>query len=539
MRILLSLGAVALAAAFSATAARDICGAAAMAAVSATAVDPVCAAAEVEGRVVDADGRPVAGAWVTAWSDPRVTRTVYADARGRFRLDGTRAALHLRATAPGFDTARTTLPPAGAGPLTLSLRPAAGELAGAAFLAALPEGEEKRRFALDCTGCHRQDERVMYPGGRPRTAPEWSAAVTRMLGYAGAHTRFPVISADRDAAATAAWLSAHVPPRATVRDVALPPPSPATVTEYAHPVETDLPHDVAVDGDGQVVVTGMLSHRMFVLDPATGAFRTVETPLERANPRAVEVDADGTWWVLFGGPMRVASYAPAAGRWRTWDVGMYPHSIARDSHGRVWFNGHFTRDPERIGHLDPATGAVRTFDVPSTPELRAGAGPIPYDLRLAPDGTVWGSELHGNRIFRFDPATERFAAWTMPQTHSGPRRMDFDAAGTLWIAEYAGNRLTSFDPRAERFTRHALPVPDALPYIARADGRRGVVWVGTGAADAVFRFHPATGRWDTYPLPTRGALVRHLDVDERTGALWAAYGASPGVAPRIVRVEPR
>jgi virginiamycin B lyase len=511
----------------------------AAAAVSAAALDDVCPSHPMAGRVMDASGAHVGGAWVTTWADARVQRTVYADAEGRFDVslpDGD--SVFFRVTAAGYDTFRAVLRRRDEVPSAVVLRRSPlGDRIGASYLAALPEGEEKRRFALDCTGCHRADERVMYPGGRARTAAEWSAAVTRMLGYAGASTRFPVIAAGRDPAATGAWLARHVPAREALRDVPLPPPSPATLTEYPHPIPTDLPHDVAVAGEG-VVVTGMLSHRMFTLDPRTGEFREVAIPLERANPRAVEVDADGVWWVLFGAPQRVGAYTPRTGTWRTWDLGMYPHSIGRDARGRVWFNGHFTRDPELVGFLDSATGRTTTFAVPSTPALREGAGPVPYDLRIAPDGTVWGSELHGNRIFRFDPATERFAVFPLPQAHSGPRRMDFDAAGGLWVAEYAANHLTRFDPRTGRFARHRLPVPDALPYVARADRRRGTVWVGTGAADAVFRFHPASGRWDTYPLPTRGALIRHLDVDERTGAVWAAYGAAPGVPPRIVRIEP-
>lgn len=94
---------------------------------------------------------------------------------------------------------------------------------------------------------------------------------------------------------------------------------------------------------------------------------------------------------------------------------------------------------------------------------------------------------------RFDPATGESRAWTMPAPHSGPRRLDPDAAGVLWIPEYASNRLARFDPRSERFA--------------------------------------------VYPLPTRGAMLRHIDVDERTGDVWGAYGPWPPIAPRIVRLR--
>lgn len=405
-----------------------------------------------------------------------------------------------------------------------------------AYLALLPEGEEKRKFVLDCTGCHQLDARVAFPGGRARGHGDWEEATRRMLRYAGAGTPFPVIAADRDPAATAAWLARHLvaPPPAPAAE---PEPSPA-VTEYPFPLARDLPHDLMVDAEGKVVITGMMSHRMWTLDPATGAFSEVPIPVERANPRALDIDAEGAWWVLLGSPKKIARFDPRTGEWRSHDVGMYPHSIQKDARGRIWFNGHFTRDPELIGYLDAATGEVRTFAVPNTPELRAGAGPIPYDLRVAPDGTVWGTELHGNRIFRFDPEREAFTTYTMPTPHSGPRRVDFDAKGVLWIPEYAANRLARFDPATGQFREFPLPVPDALPYVVRVDRRRGTVWIGTGAADAILGFDPRTERFTVHRLPTRGALVRHMDVNPRTGEVWAAYGASPGIPPKIARLRP-
>src|SRR4029079_3997937 len=118
-------------------------------------------------------------------------------------------------------------------------------LTSAAWLATLPDGEEKRRFIVDCTGCHQFDERIASTAGRLKTAQEWEAAITRMLGYGGATTGFPVISSNRDARRTAAWLTANVTrPRAEPRRAA---PGAGTLREYLMPVPQDLPHDVAVD----------------------------------------------------------------------------------------------------------------------------------------------------------------------------------------------------------------------------------------------------------------------------------------------------
>jgi streptogramin lyase len=406
------------------------------------------------------------------------------------------------------------------------------------LLRLLPDGEEKRRFTLDCTGCHTFDARIAALSGRGRTSVEWDSATHRMLRYAGATSNFPVISAAREPASTGEWLARWITDSSLATVAPSPPRGSAKVREYMMPVAQDLPHDVAVDATGKVVITGMFSHRIYRLDPATGALETFDIPVERANPRAVVIDDRGAWWVLLGAPRSIARRDPGSGEWKTYAIGMYPHSIGVDRAGRVWFNGHFTRDPEQLGFVDPASGAVTIRDVPPHPTMaKIAGGPIPYELRIAPDGSIWISELGGNRLVRHDPERNTFRVFDMPTPHSGPRRFDFDAQGALWIPEYAGGRLTRLDAKSGRFTQWDLPVKDAAPYVVRVDRQRGDVWIGTGAADAVFRFDPRTAAFTTYELPTRGALVRHLDIDPRTGTVWAAYGASPGIPARVARIE--
>jgi virginiamycin B lyase len=406
-----------------------------------------------------------------------------------------------------------------------------------AWLSLLPEGEAKRKFILDCTGCHQFDARIARPGGTPRTEAQWVEAITRMLGYAGATTSFPVIAADRDPEATAAWLARHLP-AGEVREAPIGSATQAEITEYMMPEPQDLPHDVAVEPGGSVLVTGMFTHRLYRVNPATGAIGEIPIPVPNANPRAIELDGKGRPWLVLGSPAKVATLADS--QWRTFDVGMYAHSLAVGTDGKVWFNGHFTRAPEQIGSVDAATGAVRTHDVPAHPTLAAGpGGPIPYELRPGPDGRVWMSELQGNRLVAFTPKTGKFETFTLPTPHSGPRRFDVDAKGIVWIPAYSANRLVRLDPATGRFQEIDLPGRDVVPYIVRSDPRDGSLWIGTAAADALLRYRPESGRFDAYPLPTRGALVRHLAIDPKSGAVWLAYGASPGIPARIARVVPR
>ena len=107
----------------------------------------------------------------------------------------------------------------------------------------------------------------------------------------------------------------------------------------------------------------------------------------------------------------------------------------------------------------------------------------------------------------------------------------------MWVPEFSANRLARFDPRSETFTEYELPVPDALPYVARV-GPDGSVWVGTAGADLVARFDPAREIFTLVPLPTPGGLIRHLDVDMRSGDVWGATGDFPVRTPRLFRIRP-
>jgi virginiamycin B lyase len=299
----------------------------------------------------------------------------------------------------------------------------------------------------------------------------------------------------------------------------------------------DFPHDLMLDGRGNVLVTGMFSARMYVLDPVGGEWATKAIPTEMANPRALDVDSDGNWWILCGAPMKIARYTVASDAWDFFDIGMYPHSIMIDDAGRVWFNGHFTNNPIMMGCVDGASGTVETMEVPPTTMPEEEGGPIPYGLRVGPDGTVWSTELAGNRLVKYIPETNTMTTYDMPSPHSGPRRLDVAPDGIVWIPEFTTGKLARFDPEAEAFTEYDFPTENSLPYCARVNPSTGVVWISQCANDAIVSFDPSSEVFVEYRLPTRVTFIRHLDVDPETGDVWGTYSHSPGLHPRVVRLQ--
>ena len=298
-------------------------------------------------------------------------------------------------------TGRNGQRPGAAGALMLAVVAAAGVGTGIAsleaasrpegpapsqLLALLPDGEEKRRFILDCTGCHQLTEGVVKPAGVLRTREGWRERIAQMLSFAGPGTGFPIISPHADADRMSAWLAEHLGEGTPAPPPAVEEVAGAVVREYALPVAAELPHDVMLDPAGRVVVTGMATGAMWVLDPAAGSYERVAIPRAQANPRALHVAESGDWWVLLGFPRTLAHRSPA-GEWAFHPLGVYPHSVALDRDGGVWYNDHFARDSTLIFRLDPATGETRRFAI-APPEgwTPASGTTIPYGLRIGPDG---------------------------------------------------------------------------------------------------------------------------------------------------------
>jgi virginiamycin B lyase len=490
-------------------------------------------AATVSGSVRSTDGKRLSGIFVTARDESLgVAVTVTTDRDGRFRIPNLDTAMYLfRIHQSGYEDATVVQAvDEDVTGLTFVMQSAEGTpdaLPASTFLGMLPDGKEKRRFIIDCLGCHSLNKRILFKeDGTLLDMPAWKASVEKMLSFSGHNTPFPIMAPDRLAGPTAEFVARYVTDASLAEAAAQhrdfrAPTDAYTVTEYDLPEQQDFPHDGVI----------------YMLNPSNGTFATKEIPIGMANPRALDVDAEGNWWILCGAPKKIARYTVATDKWDFYDIGMYPHSIMVDDDKRVWFNGHFTNNPIMMGFVDGARGGVETMEVPAVNMPPEEGGPIPYGMRVGPDGTVWSTELAGNRLIKYVPDTKEMKAYEMPSPHSGPRRLDVAPDGIVWIPEFTTGKLARFDPDAETFTEYDFPTSNSLPYCARVNPSTGVVWISQCANDAIARFDPSREEFVEFRLPTRVAFIRHLDIDPLTGDVWAAYSHSPGLHPRIVRLQ--
>ena len=507
----------------------------------ATAVGPT-GDVSIAGQITENEtNAPVPHAFVQARNNQGMIITVLSNQHGEYQITDLAAGRYsLSAHGFGYRRSLTEIVEVEASsPQTvhLDLSPQAdiaSQVSGAEWLSLLPDSDETRQFILDCQGCHQLGWPRQAYNGWP-TAAQWETSIEKMHGFYGPRSGFPIIG-PMDIPQTAAWLARYLTNDA-------PPPRPLPIAPEAQAMrltEYDFPgigpHDLVLDADGQVIVTGMFSDDMYALDPATGEFTRYDLP-PNANPRAVEIDAQGDWWIVFGNPHQLARFDPQTEEMVTYAIGMYAHSIAIDAKGNAWANGHFKADPGQVVRIDPPEGTTQVFDVPDNNTSNLTGLPISYDLRIDANGVVWGSDLNWNRIYKLEPQTGEVTHYELLNSTSGPRRFDFDAEGNLWIPEFSGGRLAMFNPTHETFTEWATPTQNAEPYVVKVDQARNAVWIGYAAANRVARFDPATETFVEYPLPTPLALIRHMAIDEATGDVWFSYHHVPTAQDMVARLE--
>ena len=271
---------------------------------------------------------------------------------------------------------------------------------------------------------------------------------------------------------------------------------------------------------------------------------------------------------------RLAGFDPKSERWtiHRLDAGYYPHTLRFDARGRIWYT---IAASNHVGMFDPATGESREIRLPAAGlgqevtlrmlpailwlgrhvDIRGLAAeteeattmPVPYGIDVAPDGSVWFSQLNQQRIGRVDPET--FAVEIVDTPFPAPRRMRFDSRGQLWIPSFSDSLVARFDPKTREFRQWKLDLPDALgetPYALHVDRRSDVVWICGTNSDSLIRFEPPTDqaseRFTVYPLPTRVTYTRELDFDAH-GRVWTSNSNAPawqiedGI-PKVIRLDP-
>ncbi len=398
-------------------------------------------------------------------------------------------------------------------------------------------------FKMSCTYCHQ----VGTEGFRtPEEPVDWQVMITRMDGFGALHKdlKKTIVKDLLDTYAEDApkkWAKWTPPEPPKGKALAL------RVVEWdmADRRSRHIIHDLELGHNGLIWAVDMVNDALVSLDPATGERKVFAVPGGKEpytddpptmGPHSLECDTDGNIWITcaIGGKMAkfdvgteewtIVSSAPKPAR-----RGMYPHTLRLDAKGVVWY----TDAGRGVFSLDPNNDNVRKYyKLPSANQavgrgVGEARGRTPYGIDVAPNGHIWYTKLNGNRVGRIDPEVPDgdVKEWIPPFV--GPRRLHVAADGMVWVPGCGSGVFAKFNPATEKWTVYDLPDKEnRFPYALNVHPQTGDIWICGTTNDSMLRFIPATEELIEYPMPSRVTYTREIEFAD-DGSVWVCNSNWP------------
>jgi len=295
-----------------------------------------------------------------------------------------------------------------------------------------------------------------------------------------------------------------------------------TMRVWDAPVPGALPHDSAVDAQGNIWFTLQETGHIARFNPDTHEWKLYKVPTEDSGPHGLVSDAFGDIWFTENYAGKIGRLDPKSGAIVefTPPTAKDPHTPVFGPDGALWFTA---QNSNVIGRLDIASGKISEFSVPTQDAH-------PYGIVSAEDGGLWFCELSGGKLGRLDPASGAITEYAPAEKDVEPRRL-IALKGAIYFTDSGGGRLGRLTFADKKFKFWGSPSGiHSEPYGIAAD-LAGKIWYeesGTGANNLV-RFDPSVEVFRTYPMPAPNSSVRNMARDAK-GRLWLPLSLANKIA---------
>ena len=184
-------------------------------------------------------------------------------------------------------------------------------------------------------------------------------------------------------------------------------------------------NSMAVHPDGTIYATG-LGKEVRALNPEKVEFKFYESPSAggKQEPGAygLAVAGDGSVWWAEDNIDKMGRIDPITGKIDEYKIPYseghaFPRRMNGDANGDLWVA---LWQAGKLMKIDHNTREMKIF---SPPTANAGAYSVVVDKK---NDLVWMSEHKVDKIARFNPKTEEWVEFPLPEAQSDPRRVDID-----------------------------------------------------------------------------------------------------------------
>lgn len=173
----------------------------------------------------------------------------------------------------------------------------------------------------------------------------------------------------------------------------------------------------------------------------------------------------------------------------------------------------------------PVNVTIKEWDVP-TPGSR------PHDPMIAPDGSAWYTGQMANVLGRFDPKTQQFKEFKLPE-NSGPHGLIPDRDGNVWYTANFGAYIGKLDPRTGTVQKFPMPDPAAKDPHTLLLAPNGNIYFTVQGANRVGRLDPRTGEVKLVTSPTPRSNPYGMVIDSHGVPFFVEFGAN-----KVARLDP-
>jgi virginiamycin B lyase len=130
--------------------------------------------------------------------------------------------------------------------------------------------------------------------------------------------------------------------------------------------------------------------------------------------------------------------------------GAYGLAVAGD--GSVWWAED---EADKMARVDPATGQVEEFKIPYS-----DGHAFPRRMNTDGNGDIWVALWNAGKLMKVDYKTKQMTIYTPPSKTGGNYSVVVDKKNNfVWVSEHQVDKIARFDPKTEEWVE--FPLPDA------------------------------------------------------------------------------